>query len=450
MVSPTERCGGGGAAVLPIAPGELRGVFPPTAAPAIVLRPAQDSMPDPQRNTDAPARPAEPRDSTDASEGLSGRFAFLDALRGLGALGIACYHVHRYRPLEIPADSLLPNMVQFVVRHGWISVQVFWVIAGFVAAYSLRKTAIGPASFGNFTLRRVLRLGIPYWVTILAVVAINALTKPLLYRPDQPLIDDPVSWTRLAGNLAFLQDIRHLGNISAGTWFVCVDLQFGLLFAVMLGAAQLLSRPASPSAGGTNAFVLTLIFVPLGLVSLFALNLNPNVYDSWAIYYFHMPLLGVLAWWALEGRVPRFVFWAYAAVMAVAVAVRWHDAILHWQETARQSSSGLPKYDKALELTVALTAGVVIYLVGRRGHLGDWLTARPLQHLGRISYSLYLIHYATSWIVVSLGCYWTRSDAEAAVLWMILSVFVSIAAAHLFYRYVEAPSLRLVKQLQRR
>ena len=179
----------------------------------------------------------------------SQRFAFLDALRGLGALGIACYHVHRYRPLEIPADHFLSNIVQFVVRHGWASVQVFWVIAGFVVAYSLRKTVIGPASFGNFTLRRVLRLGIPYWTVILAVVAVDALTKPWLFRPELPLIDDPVAWTRVAANLGFLQDILHAGNISAGTWFVCVDLQFGLLFAMMLGIVRLLSWPLPGKAG---------------------------------------------------------------------------------------------------------------------------------------------------------------------------------------------------------
>ena len=112
--------------------------------------------------------PSPPRHDPTGPSGSEPRFAFLDALRGLGALGITCYHIHRYRPLEIPADHLLPKTVQFVVRHGWSSVQVFWVIAGFVVAYSLRKTAVGPASFGNFTLRRVLRLGMPYWTAILA------------------------------------------------------------------------------------------------------------------------------------------------------------------------------------------------------------------------------------------------------------------------------------------
>ena len=77
--------------------------------------------------------------------------------------------------------------------------------------------------------------------------------------------------------------------------------------------------------------ILLLAFVPLGLAALFALNFDSDAYDSWAIYYFHMPLLGAMAWWALEGRIPRFAFWAYAAAMGVGVAMRWHDAVSIWQ-----------------------------------------------------------------------------------------------------------------------
>jgi peptidoglycan/LPS O-acetylase OafA/YrhL len=382
------------------------------------------------RNTDVPAPPPQAM--------LGGqRLAFLDALRGLGALGIACYHVHRYRPLEIPADHFLPNTIQFIVRHGWTSVQVFWVIAGFVVAYSLRKTTVGPASFGNFSIRRVLRLGIPYWTAILLVVALDISSKCLFQiDPKNPLIDDPLTAPRLFGNLAFLQDILHLGNISAGTWFVCVDLQLGLLFMLMLGVVERLSRwlPGEGPFANTNAAVLMLVFVPLGLASLFGFNVAAHDYSAWIIYYFHMPLFGAMAWWALEERIPRGIFWAFAAVMLGGIAYRWHLAL---------------DYKKALDVSVALVAGVLIYSVGRRGHLGDWLTTRSLQFLGRISYSLYLIHYAVCWIVVSIGCSLTPNSPPAAVLWMALGIVVSIAAAQLFYVCVEAPSLRLVKQFRR-
>ena len=166
------------------------------------------------------------------------RLAFLDALRGLGALGVACYHIHRYRPLREPVDSLLPGFVQNVLLYGWVGVPVFFVTAGFVAAYTLPSAPVTPASFGNYVLRRLVRLGIPYWTTILLVVALDFVARRCF---NAPSLTEPVTWPKLAANLAFLQDVLGYGNISAGTWFVCIDLQFCLLFMLVAWLAPRLS-----------------------------------------------------------------------------------------------------------------------------------------------------------------------------------------------------------------
>lgn len=348
------------------------------------------------------------------------RFAFLDALRGLGALGVTCYHIHRYRPLRAPVDSLLPGFVQNALLYGWVGVPVFFVIAGFVVAYSLRNTPVTLASFGNFTLRRIVRLGLPYWTTILLVVALDYVARQWWRVPS---VTDPVGWPKLAANFAFLQDVLGYGNISAGTWFVCIDLQFGLLFVVLLWLVQRLSC-GCPDGGKAQAVVLTAVFVPLGLLSLFLFNLDAR-YDMWIIYFFCMPTLGTLAWWALENRLLRGVFWAYAVALVVGLAYHWR-----------------------LEIAIALGAGVTIYVVGRLGHLGDWLTARWLQYLGRISYSLYLIHYAAGWAVVTVGHSFTGDDPGFAVGWLAAALVASIGAAHLLYVFVEAPSVRLAARLK--
>ena len=69
----------------------------------------------------------------------------------------------------------------------------------------------------------------------------------------------------------------------------------------------------------------------------------------------------------------------------------------------------------------------------------------PLQYLGRISYSLFLIHYPTSWLVVVTGASRTGDNATAAVLWMALAVVASIGEAQLMYMYVEARVCGLLK-----
>ncbi len=322
---------------------------------------------------------------------------------------------------------MLPGAVPYLFRHGWIGVQMFWVIAGFVLVYSLRNARFTPVEMGRFAARRVLRLGMPYWTAILLVAA---LTVAALLFTNWPPPDDKLSWGRLAANLAFLQDILALENITAGTWFVCVDLQLGLAVAAMLWLGRLLTR-GSPPGGKADVLTLIVLFVPVGLAALFWWNHDVR-FDAWIIYYFHLPLLGMLAWWALQERVPRTIFWAYVAVLAAAAAIRWH----------------LGLDNKFLEVVIALITGLTIYAAGRRGHLHDWLSARWLQFLGRISYSLFLIHYPVSWIVLSAGSRLTGNSAAAAVTWLAVALAASIGAAYLLYDWVEQPSLRLCAMLK--
>jgi len=162
----------------------------------------------------------------------------------------------------------------------------------------------------------------------------------------------------------------------------------------------------------------------VGLLSLFLFNLDAQ-YDMWILYFFCMPLLGAIVWWALEGRLSPNIFWAYALAMVVGLVYQWR-----------------------LEIAIALGGGVTIYVVGRLGHLGDWLSARWLQYLGRISYSLFLIHYAVGWIVVVLGHWFTGDRAVVAVFWLFAALAASIGAAHLMYKFVEVPSVRLARRLK--
>jgi peptidoglycan/LPS O-acetylase OafA/YrhL len=134
--------------------------------------------------------------------------------------------------------------------------------------------------------------------------------------------------------------------------------------------------------------------------------------------------LGILACWCLEGKVRDWVFWTYASAMVLRLG--WH-----W----------------SLDICVALVTGIAIYIVGRRRHLGDWLNFSWLQYLGRISYSLYLIHYPVACIITAIGYELTGTSPMASALWLAVALAVSIVAAGLLYRAVESPSLELSRRV---
>lgn len=347
-------------------------------------------------------------------------FGFIDSIRGLSALGIACYHIYRYSPLREPANIILPDACDYLFRHSWIGLQVFLVIAGFVTAYTLRGTKIRYASLGNFCLRRIVRLGGPYWVVVLAVASTNYFVVSL---SGDLSLSGRITWPRLLSQLTFLQDIVGYQNISAGLWFVGIALQWGLAFILLFGTADRVSRRWSARARN-EWIVLLAFFLPPAFLALFVFNLESSM-EKWIIYFFHMPVFGALAWWTLERRIPGAVFWGYAAMLLAGVAFQFR-----------------------IKVVIAVIAGVTLYRAGQSHGIHEWLRFRPLRYLGSISYSLFLIHYPSGWLIGNLGQRITGDNPYAAVFWLAGAVLASIGAAHVLHVCVERPTIRFAARLK--
>ena len=93
--------------------------------------------------------------------------AVVNALRGLAALWVAWYHV---TGLLQPESNLLATLG----RYGFMGVQVFFVVSGFVIPYALHRAHYQLPQYPRFLAKRLLRLHPPY----LAVVATIALALP--------------------------------------------------------------------------------------------------------------------------------------------------------------------------------------------------------------------------------------------------------------------------------
>jgi peptidoglycan/LPS O-acetylase OafA/YrhL len=381
--------------------------------------------------------------------GFEGRSTYIDALRGVAAFGVACHHIDRYAPLNDRARELWPEFMRdaalFILDRGSVGVQIFFAISGFVIAYSVRNARVTPGYVANYALRRSVRLDPPYWVTIAFVLLLHAFMqfhlewKSPLDEPEP--FKDELSWQYVGLHLVYMQGIFGYDNLSVGFWTLCIEVQFYLLYVTGLGIAQCWPARERRSHADASPWALLAIFAPLALLSLFEWNRTVggiDVYhnDMWIIRFFSMFFLGASAWWALDGRIPRSVFWIYVTAFCARIALQIHDE--SW--SSRQT----------IGLSAALLVGVSTYIAGLRGGLGTWLNFRVLQYLGRISYSLYLIHFPVSHLVKWVG---VRLSGESpapivAVFWLILSLVFSILAAHIMYTFVEAPSVRLAARLK--
>ncbi|RLT08939.1 MAG: acyltransferase [Planctomycetota bacterium] len=352
------------------------------------------------------------------------RFVMIDGLRGLAALGICVYHIWRYepaattKPLAYASNNFVPGFMDWMLLRSWVGVQFLLVISGFVIAFTLRNIWVTPREVLSFVGRRVVRLWPPYAVTVLLAAFLLAVSETWWGLP--PPVEEPLTFARVWTHLFFLQDVLGESPMSAAIWTVCIEMQFYLVSVVGWGLAQrLLPRTDSPSPQPSGWGVM-LVFAPLALASLLFWNRQDST-ESWVIHFLNAFFLGMVTWWTLDGTVSWKVFAVTVAVVVAHLAYRWK-----------------------LENALALTAALVIYFAGRMDHFHDWLNWRWLQYLGRISYSLYMIHYPVSHVLTCIGWRWCGDSPTPAQACVILfgCLIASIAAGHLLYVCVEAPSGR--------
>ena len=369
----------------------------------------------------------------------SERLRYLDGLRGFASLGVACYHITRYGPVAASARGAIPAPLQWLCDHAWVGVQVFFVISGFVIAYSVRRARVTPGYFANFAFRRSLRLDPPYWTT-LALVLLLHLVMTRWWGGVSPLdvptpLDPPLSPQLVGAHLLYLHKILGYDSLSTGFWTLCIEFQFYLAYVLGLGFVQWLSRQTPRLPGW---FWPVLLFGGLGVASLGWWNLDQR-YENFVLYFFCLFFLGIAACWTVANQAPAWVFWVYAGLVVVRLGAT--EGLSFDRESLLAS----------LELKAALACGMSIVVLHRAGRLATALDWPWLQFLGRTSYSLYLIHFPVAHVVTTLAerVLGAPLAPPVAAVTLLVALLASLVAAQGLYWLVEAPSVRLANRFRR-
>src|SRR5436190_8707485 len=87
----------------------------------------------------------------------------VEALRGLASLAVAWFHL---------TNQYDWNAVRWSGRFGYLGVDCFFVISGFIIPYSLHRAGYTIGGFPRFMARRLVRLEPPYLVAIALIIAL--------------------------------------------------------------------------------------------------------------------------------------------------------------------------------------------------------------------------------------------------------------------------------------
>lgn len=378
----------------------------------------------------------------------------MDGLRGLAALSIVLFHIWWYEPAPYPALESAHWIVDEAFLRIRAGVQVLLVISGFVIAFTLRRTWVTIGEILSFVARRFVRLVPPYWTVIALIILIDAACRSV-WKLDSPVEGD-LTLIRVSAHMAFLQDVFGHGALSAGMWTICIEMQFYVIAVMGWGLAQHLFRRPAADQPRPSPLGIVAIFAPLAFLSLFYWRSLDST-SAWVIHFFWMFFLGMITWWTLDGILPKAISYTVfvIAILELIFDAPWRQQFYYdWIRPAAAPQIFDPVESWRYENSIALTTALLILIAGQRNKLHQWLNWNWLQYVGRISYSLYLIHFPVCHLITNWGWrHFNDAPTSGQAIGILMTSFVtSFIAAHLLYQWVEAPSNRWsakLKQTQR-
>lgn len=315
------------------------------------------------------------------------RLEILDALRGLAALAVALFHF---------SNGWEPNAFTTPCKWGFLGVEVFFVISGFIIPYSLARSNYAMRNdYGHFMLKRLVRIYPPYIASVALVILLWHLSAM------SPAFRGEVTYT--AGGAALhavlLNDIAGVPWLQPVYWTLAIELQFYLLAGVI-----------TPLLIAGNRFRVVVLGTLL-LVSLIPIStLRPN----YCLLTPYLPLfiLGILAFLHDQSKISTRSF--LIGLVVVIVSGAWS---LGWPQVVAGSLASL---------SIAFVRVSI---------------PKPLIWLGTVSYSLYLLHIPLGGRVKNIITRFAPLDTiPTQIAFCAFALTLSLLAALLWYRFLEAPS----------
>lgn len=375
------------------------------------------------------------------------RPAYMPALDGLRGLAILMVIAHNGQLLETPEMAGAVKAAYLMFNIGWVGVQLFFVLSGFLITGILLDTINRPKALRHFIARRALRIfPLYYGLLLLLFVILPALgLQPEIYKAQAPY----QGW--LWAYLSNWTDPLGFGpKALPHFWSLAVEEQFYLIWPLLIYAVR------------TPAAVARLsVLVALGSMGSRALMLNAgtdtNVVYAWTNCRIDALALGALA--AACWRIPACTDWfkANARLSLAAVSLLFLGVAAWTQGFPRASYNSMVVGYSVL----ALTFMAIICMAAWRDseasqgghHPALWhalLKLPPLQRIGKYSYGMYVFHKPLHDLFSRPALHALDMQTEGMLLnasmHLLGLTLVSFGAAWLSYHFYEVHFLNLKRR----
>lgn len=334
----------------------------------------------------------------------------LTGLRGIAAWLVVLYHA------RLAATELFPPEIIAVFARGYLAVDLFFMLSGFVMwlNYGERLRAEGWGGAPSFWWKRIARI----WPLHIAILAVMVAFVAVLLATGRATDGYPIA--ELPLHILLLQNWGFTATLSWNhpAWSISTELAAYIVFPALVLAArwERMRLPALIAALAGLLAVLHLLYTAAGHRDL---GEDIAALGLWrCLIEFTVGMFVALIWQGLRGRTGPIVP-ALAALAILAAA-----AIFALPETAIA-----PAVFAAGLLALALSGGAVSRL----------LASRALRWLGDISYATYLIHFF-GFILFKIA--FVDDDGQLTGAQLTFFLFLVLGASAAAFRLLEKPAQR--------
>jgi peptidoglycan/LPS O-acetylase OafA/YrhL len=296
-------------------------------------------------------------------------FDALDGLRGLAALAVMFSHLAYAYTDTVSPDGLAGTILMAVRNTGHAAVVLFFALSGFVLFVAFERRPDTP--YVSYLIRRLFRI----WPALLAALIIAAILHALIpLTPAGPWTQSnwryDFSPTMFVRHVLLLGVSEHDRILDPVSWSLAVEVRFSLL----LYPLALLLR-----ANRGVFLALALACYGIGRLTLSKLEIHEP-------YQVGHSILGTLAMTLFY--LPGFCL----GMLTAAIVLRGQRPIPAWLQIGGfilGAAVGRFAHD---DLIGALGDILAIYVLTTPGPVTSILTHHLTAWLGRVSYSLYIIH----------------------------------------------------------
>ena len=326
----------------------------------------------------------------------------IDLLRITAALAVVFYH-YSFSGYAGHLTSVAFPALSTVTRYGYLGVDMFFVISGFVVLLS----AWGRRPH-QFVISRIVRLYPAYWVavTVTAIVAVTLSHGLFKVTPVQ-----------YAANLTMFNSLPNIANVDVVYWTLWAEIRFYALVLVLTWI------------GITRARVIAMLWLWLAATAALESRVLPGglagtmdliVQSQWSHYF--------IAGMALCLIYRTGISWPLGAILLIAYGNAVYRAISFAVRVAG-------RYHQALHVPVIVAVITVIFVVTTLIALRVTSRFRRpwFAMAGALTYPLYLLHAYNGFVFFNLF-------GGAVNRWVLLMVMVTgmICVAYAIHRLVEA------------